>query len=303
MVVREAAWPRPPEQEATLAAPFSAAGIGMHTGRHATVLVKPAPAGTGIVFRRMAGDTPRDVVKALWENRQHVLLCTGLKAGSGPPIRTIEHLMSSFSAFGIDNAEVDLHGDELPIFNGSAVPWCHSILKAGVQMQGQPRRILRVRQPVEVREPSGHFLRVEPARQANHTTFDIRLDFPGFSQLRWEGEPTPWVYLRDIAPSRSYALLVQGLPLKLYHMFSREPLARGASLFTTALVWRGRMIGGMHVEDEPVRHRVLDLMGDMSLIGAPVVGHVTGYCPRHDLNHAFVRAIMEQPSAWTWDHL
>ena len=129
-------------------------------------------------------------------------------------------------------------------------------------------------------------------------SFDITVDFPGFGNLQWVGEPSHWTFLRDIAPSRSFGLLTWGLPLKLYHLFSRQPLLRGASLWTTGIVWRGKFIGGMHVEDEPVRHRVLDLMGDMMLAGFPMIGHVTGYCPRHDLNHAFVREIMTRQQAW-----
>ncbi|MGE3709314.1 MAG: UDP-3-O-acyl-N-acetylglucosamine deacetylase [Hyphomicrobiaceae bacterium] len=286
------------ELEATLAEPFEEAGIGLHTGRHAVVRVKPAEAGSGITFRRIRDGQVQDPIRASWLNRQHARLCTALKASDGPPIRTIEHLMASFSAFRIDNAEIDVTGDELPIFDGSAVRWCHSILKAGIVAQNAPRRVLKILKPVEVREESGHFLRVEPAGNGGATTFDIRQSFAGFGDMRWTGCPTPWVFLRDIAPSRSFGLLTWGLPLKIFHLFSRQALLRGANLFTTGIVWRGRFIGGMHVEDEPVRHRVLDLMGDMRLAGLPIIGHVTGYCPRHDLNHAFVCRIMDDTSAW-----
>lgn len=294
----EIGWHRKTGRQATLAKTFKAEGIGLHTGRHARVRVKPAAADTGIVFKRFVGDKLGPEITANWQNRQHAQLCTALKTDERMPIRTIEHLLASLSAFAIDNVEIEIEGDELPIFDGSAVPWCHAILEAGVRMQDVERHYLVINKPVEVREPNGHFLRIEPADASSCLTFDIKVEFPGFGEMEWSGKPTPWVFLKDIAPSRSFGLLTWGLPLKLYHLFSSQPLLRGANLWTTGIVWRGKFIGGMHVEDEPVRHRVLDLMGDMRLAGYPMIGHVRGFCPRHDLNHAFVRAIMEDEEAW-----
>lgn len=291
-------WRREVDRQATLAKSFTVKGIGLHTGKISHVLVKPGAVGTGIVFKRVSNSVPPAGIIADWQNRQPVQLCTALKSEDGTPLRTIEHLLASLTAFAIDNVEVELDGEELPIFDGSAVPWCHAILEAGLRPQDTDRTYLAIRKPVEVREPNGHFLRVEPAIASPTPSFDIKVEFPGFGEMRWSGRPTPWVFLKDIAPSRSFGLLTWGLPLKLYHLFSSKPLLRGANLWTTGIVWRGKFIGGMHVEDEPVRHRVLDLIGDMRLAGYPIVGHVTGFCPRHDLNHAFVRAIMEDKQAW-----
>lgn len=285
--------------QATLATAFSVEGPGLHSGRSARVCVEPAAAGHGIRFVRQA-DTAESEVAAIWSNRQPAILCSAVGLPGAKPIRTIEHLMASFAALAIDNALVRIEGDELPIFDGSAVRWCHNILRAGLVSQDAPRRYIRILHPVEVREPSGHFLRVEPAKMSDACTFDIRLSFANCGEMRWEGRPSPWVFLNDIAPSRSFGLLTWGLPLKLFHLVSRKSLLRGANIFSTGIVWRGRYIGGMRVEDEPVRHRVLDLMGDMALAGAPLIAHVTGFTPRHELNHKLVRAIMVDRAAWSY---
>lgn len=293
-------WSRSLAKQATLAKPFSARGIGLHGGRIAEVVVAPAAPGSGIRFVTRDATGAGAEVSASWQNREPALLCTALKREGRDKLRTIEHLMASLSAFAVDNVCVEIAGDELPIFDGSAVAWCHSILKAGIVEQEAPRRYIRILKPVEVREKSGHFLRVEPQ---DERSFDIGVSFPGCGEMQWSGIPTPWVFLRDIAPSRSFGLLTWGLPLKIYHLFSRQALLRGANLFTTGIVWRGKFIGGMHVEDEPVRHRVLDLMGDMMLAGAPILGRVSGYAPRHELNHMFVRAIMEAEGSWDFVEL
>jgi UDP-3-O-[3-hydroxymyristoyl] N-acetylglucosamine deacetylase len=284
---------RTPWLQATLADEFSASGIGLHTGRNAHVVVKPAPAGTGLVLRRVSSGPAQDVA-AVWTNWVPHFECTGVKGGLSESIHTIEHLLASLSVFGIDNALIEVDGNELPIFDGSAVSWCHAVLKAGVQEQEAPRRHLRILEPVEVREASGAWLRVEPADQfsISVTTYP-----PGFGLLSWDGEPTPWNFLCDIAPSRSHGPIL-GFPAKIYYAVTNQPRLRGVSHRTIALTFGGRYIGGMRVPDEPVRHRVLDLLGDLALTGAPLLGRVTGARPRHALNFKLVKAIMQASEAW-----
>lgn len=282
-------WSRSPWQQATLATSIATSGIGLHSGEVAHVTVHPAPPNTGRIVRRDGQDIP-----ALWTHRIQQYLCTGIRGDDGAIVRTVEHLLASLSIFGIDNALVEIDGDELPIFDGSAVPWCHAILKAGVHEQDAPRAHLQIHEPVEVREPSGSWLRVEPAE-----TFSVSVtsDPPGFGTLTWDGEPTPWTFLCDIAPSRSHGPILS-FPSKLFFGATRQPRLRGAGLATVGLTFRGRYINGMRVPDEPVRHRVLDLIGDLALIGAPLIGRVTGHRPRHDLNNMLVAAIMQRPQAW-----
>jgi UDP-3-O-[3-hydroxymyristoyl] N-acetylglucosamine deacetylase len=282
-------WNRSPGRQATLATPFSTSGIGLHGGKTSHVTVHPAPANTGRIVRRDGDDIP-----ALWTHRVQQYLCTGIRGDSGAIVRTVEHLLASLSVFGIDNALVEIEGDELPIFDGSAVPWCHAILKAGVLEQDVPRAHLRILDPVEVREPTGSWLRIDPA---DAFSISVTSDPRGFGMLIWDGEPTPWTFLCDIAPSRSHGPVLS-FPSKLFFGATRQPKLRGAGLATVGLTFRGRYINGMRVPDEPVRHRVLDLMGDLALIGTPLIGRVTGHRPRHDLNNMLVAAIMQRPQAW-----
>ena len=282
-------WIRSPWRQATLASPFSLSGIGLHSGETAHVTVHPAPANTGRVIRRNGQDIP-----ALWTHRVQQYLCTGIRGDTGSVIRTVEHLLASLLVFGIDNASIEIDGDELPIFDGSAVPWCHAILKAGVLEQDALRIHLRVTEPVEVREDSGSWLRVEPA---DAFSINVSSDPPGFGLLTWDGKPTPWTFLCDIAPSRSHGPILS-FPSKLFFGATRQPKLRGAGLATVGLTFRGRYINGMRVPDEPVRHRVLDLIGDLALTGAPLIGRITGHRPRHDLNNMLVAALMQRPQAW-----
>jgi UDP-3-O-[3-hydroxymyristoyl] N-acetylglucosamine deacetylase len=276
-----------------VATAFSASGIGLHGGRVAHVTLHPAPPGTGRVARCLSARAPQDI-PALWTHRVQQYMCTGIQSETGAVVRTVEHLLASLSVFGIDNALIEIDGDELPIFDGSAVPWCHALLKAGVQEQDAPRVHLRIVEPVEVREASGSWLRIEPAEQFS---ISVTSDPPGFGVLTWDGEPTPWTFLCDIAPSRSHGPILS-FPSKLFFGATKQPRLRGAGFSTVGLTFRGRYIGGMRVPDEPVRHRVLDLVGDLALTGAPLIGRVTGNRPRHDLNNMLVAAIMQMPEAW-----
>jgi UDP-3-O-[3-hydroxymyristoyl] N-acetylglucosamine deacetylase len=257
------------------------------------VTVHPAAADTGRVVRRQSSDAPVEI-PAMWTHSVPQYMCAGLQATSGTLVRTPEHLLASLSVFGIDNALIDIDGDEFPIFDGSAIPWCHAILKAGVEEQNAPRAHIRIIEPVEVREPSGSWLRVEPASEFS---VSVTSDPPGFGVLSWDGEPTPWNFLCDIAPSRSHGPIL-GFPAKLYYAMTNQSRLRGVSHRTIGLTFRGRYLGGMRVSDEPVRHRVLDLVGDLALAGAPLLGRVTGSRPRHELNYRLVRALMERQDAW-----
>jgi UDP-3-O-[3-hydroxymyristoyl] N-acetylglucosamine deacetylase len=293
MAANKFSWIRSPRLQATLAAQFSVSGIGLHTGKTARVTVHPAAPDGGRVVRHHGKGTALDI-PAVWTHSSPQYMCTGVRAASGAVVHTVEHLLASLSVFGIDNALIEIDGDEFPIFDGSALPWCHAILKAGVEEQNAPRAHIRIIKPVEVREPSGSWLRIEPA---NEFSVSVRSDPPGFGVLTWDGEPTPWNFLCDIAPSRSHGPIV-GFPAKLYYMITNQPRLRGVSHRTIGLTFRGRYLGGMRVPDEPVRHRVLDLVGDLALTGAPLLGRVTGNRPRHALNYQLVRALMEQPDAW-----
>lgn len=281
-----------PEQ-ATLGEAFTLSGRGLHTARAVTVRVSPAEAGSGIVFRRVkrGGSTS---VPALWHLYETQPLCTALRGPDGTLVRTVEHLMATFGGFGIDNATVDLDAEELPIFDGSALPWCAAFAEAGRRPLAAPRRRLRVRRSVEVRDGE-RSLRIEPSDR-----FSIagELALAGFGAMRWQGEITQENFVSALAPSRSFGRLKWAVPLKLYAAVTGRPVLRGANFRTTAAILGDRVIGGMRGADEPVRHRILDLVGDLALIGHPVLGHVTARHTGHRLNHALIAALLRDPAAW-----
>ncbi len=283
-----------PARQATIAAAFERAGPGLHTGRHATVRVSPAAAGAGILFRRRLKGGHSADVPALWNHRESQPLCTALRAPDGVLVRTVEHLMAALSAHRIDNALVEIDAEELPIFDGSALPWCAGIQQAGRTEQDAPRRAVRVLRPVEVRMGE-RSLRVEPCDQLR---ISAHLALARFPAMDWTGPIDPGTFDRDLAPSRSFGRLKWAVPLKLYSFVTGKPVLRGANLRTTAGILGSRVIGGMSVPDEPVRHRVLDLVGDLALIGCPLLGHVTAEHTGHELNHALVAKLMAETDAW-----
>jgi UDP-3-O-[3-hydroxymyristoyl] N-acetylglucosamine deacetylase len=258
-----------------------------------TVRVSPAEAGTGIVFRRIRRGGSA-TVPALWHLYEEQPLCTALRGPDGTLVRTVEHLMASFSAFGIDNAAVELDAEELPIFDGSALPWCAAFAEAGRRLLAVRRRRLRIRRTVAVRDGDRR-LSIEPAER-----FSIagELALAKFGAMRWEGDITRESFVAALAPSRSFGRLKWAVPLKLYATITGRPVLRGANLRSTAAIVGDRVIGGMRGADEPVRHRILDLVGDLALVGHPVLGHVTARHTGHRLNHALIAALLRDPTAW-----
>lgn len=284
--------PRPARQ-ATLATAFARKGRGLHTGRRASVTVRPAPAGHGHVFRR-TGPRGSSEIRAHWSAVTPAILCTALLYPDGRVLRTVEHLLAALSAYAIDNALIEIEGEELPIFDGSALPWCEAIASAGRAELEAPRHYLRVIEPVEVGDDQNN-LRITPS-----DAFSIEIEVPlaHFGNLTWSGRVTAESFHRELAPARSFGRLKWALPMKLYNLVSLQPVLRGANLSSTAAIVGGRIIGGMTVPAEPARHRALDIVGDLALIGMPVLGHVKAYRTGHVLNHRLTNALMARPEAW-----
>lgn len=283
-----------PRRAATLGAAFDCAGEGIHTGVRSEVRVTPAAAGRGIVFRRAVGSSVAEI-PALWTNRRSRPLCTALQAGDGPLVRTVEHLLAALTAMRIDDAVVEIDGEELPIFDGSAAPWCAMIRTAGRVERAAPRRYLRALKPVE--HVNGmRRLTIEPA-DAHFLSVHIELNH--FGPLDWSGAVTPESFERELAPSRSFGRVTWTIPAKIRGLWPfGEPLLRGATTKNTAALWRNTAIGGLRMPDEPVRHRALDLVGDLALAGLPLLGRVTAAHPGHEHNHALLAALMSDPTAW-----
>ena len=328
--------------QSTLLGPFSASGPGLHTGRGARVIARPAPPDHGITISVLSAGAS-EVVRPCWRSRVPSRMNTALALDGRRKLRTIEHFMASMSAFGVDNASVEIRGEEFPIFDGSADTWCRLIAKAGVCNQSVPRQFLRVLRPIQVRHFEG-FIRVEPQAELS---LDVSTDqLPGFGVLAWRGAITRDVFLRELSRSRSFGRLSRGLdevlrgfgftggtqardsgqllrqaegkdfratanrpqddgpgelPANLrvgMRCTEREPVLRGALPGRVAIVVGRHIIGGARYPDEPVRHKALDLFGDLALAGAPLLGRVIAHRPTHALAHAFVSVLMDTPSAW-----
>lgn len=279
--------------QATLADAFERSGHSLHSGRYATVRVCPAPAGHGIVFRRRLKTGQTIDVPALWPYRVSQPLSAAIQR-EGALVRTIEHLMASLHALKVDNVLAEIDADELPIFDGSAIPWCDAIRGVGRVEQPAPCRVLRIRRMVAV-EDGRRRLQIEPGTGL-HVTGHVSLAH--FGSLDWSGAITPESFAREIAPSRSFGRYVRAMAGRAYGCATGRDFLQGVSPRSAALLWRGSVLGGMRVPEEPVRHRILDLIGDLLLAGYPVEGRVSAFHTGHELNHALVGALMRERSAW-----
>ena len=280
-------------RQATLTFPFERSGKSLHSGRHATVRVCPAPPDHGIVFRRRLTEGRTIDVPALWRYRESQPLSSALRH-EGILVRTIEHLMASLNALRIDNVLIEIDADELPIFDGSATPWCEAIRAAGRSEQAQLRRPIRVLRTVAVTHGRRH-IQIEPGTGL-HVTGHIALAH--FGSIDWSGAITPESFEREIAPSRSFGRYARAMAGRAFGYVTRKDFLQGVSRRSAALLIRDRVLGGVRLPGEPVRHRVLDLIGDLYLTGHPIEGRVTAFHTGHELNHALVAALMRDRTAW-----
>jgi UDP-3-O-[3-hydroxymyristoyl] N-acetylglucosamine deacetylase len=271
-------------------------GPGLHTGGSHFVTIFPADAGEGIVFRQIDRGGSSTDIPCHWSHVRDLPLCTCLASLNGVKVRTVEHLLAACYACGIDNALVEVRGYEIPIMDGSAQPWIELIQAGGLKRLGTPRRRLRVLKPVVV-EDGTRRISIRPAQK-----FSIKLTTAvrGFGSFRWQGHMNRRIFREEISRARSFGRLRLGLLAKLFTRFQRDPLCQGANLSTVVALARGRVLNpeGLRYPDEFVRHRVLDLMGDLMLGGADLVGRLEARSPVHNLNRRFVEALLSDTSAW-----
>jgi UDP-3-O-[3-hydroxymyristoyl] N-acetylglucosamine deacetylase len=286
--------------EGTLARSLELSGRGLHTGRRVNVRIVPGEAG-GIVFRRMGGGRALGDLSVSPAIRLAQPLCTTLQTEGGVRVRTVEHLLASLLTCEIDHATVELDAEEVPILDGSAQPWIQAINGCGRRSLPARKRFIRVLRAVGVEDGAGtknvRSMRVEPAERYE---MSVRNDLKGFGNLHWDGDITPASFAGEIAPSRSYGR-VKWAALAIVAGYLRGvPILRGARLSSTAAIVGSRVIGGMRMPDEFVRHRVLDLVGDLALAGAPLLGRVTALRPSHEMNYRLLAALLAEPDAWEW---
>jgi UDP-3-O-[3-hydroxymyristoyl] N-acetylglucosamine deacetylase len=276
--------------EATIRRPVEISGIGLHHGAPVHLRIRPAPPATGIVFIRT--DLDNTEVPASWEFVERVSYATSLMHPKGIFISTTEHLLSVLFSMGIDNAYIELDNLELPILDGSGLPFVQLLEEAGIQESRRPRRYMRIVKPVSV-EANGKRVSILPSEQFRlqcHNAFD----HPLVGDQRLELDVTPEAYAREIAPARTF-----GFEYELDQMRDMG-LIRGASLDNAVCFTRTGVAnpGGLRFADECCRHKALDLIGDLALVGRPLLGLVIAEKAGHAMHVALVNQLMSDASLY-----
>ena len=278
-------------KQRTLKSLIRAAGVGLHTGQKVRIVLRPAPPDTGVVFRRIDLATPVDVparAKLVGEAR---LASTLVK--DGVKVHTVEHLMSALSGLGIDNIYVDLDAPELPIMDGSASPYALLLQQAGIEEQSAPKRFLRVKKTVEVRD-GDKWARLEPY-QGFKLSFSIEFRHPVIERstqsVTIDFAETP--YLKEIARARTFGFMQEVEDLK------GSGLALGGGLDNAVVLDEHGVLNseGLRFADEFIRHKLLDAIGDLYLLGAPLLGAFVAHKSGHALNNRLARAALADASA------
>ena len=264
------------------------AGVGLHSGAPVQLRILPAPAGSGIIFRRV--DLDDFEVEATGRNVARVSYATSLMK-KGVLISTTEHLLSAFIGMGIDNAIVQLDNLELPILDGSAQPFVELIRKAGIRKQRRPRTYWRICRELELRE-GDKFIAIYPA-DAYSVEYSINFPHPLIGRETFSLDLTNGSYLAEIAPARTFGFLHQADAMR------RQGLIRGASADNAVVLTHdGIMNPPLRFADEFVRHKVLDLIGDLALLGKQILGTVIADRAGHAMHTALVSRLLRDHSLW-----
>lgn len=276
----------------TLRNSIRASGIGLHTGRKVLMVLRPAPVNTGIVFRRVDLEPPADI-PARAAQVTETTLGTTLAVGAAS-VATVEHLLSALSGLGVDNAFVELTAGEVPIMDGSAGPFVFLLQSAGVAEQNAPKRFLRVRRRVEVTE--GDKWACLAPHEGFRVNFAIEFDHPVFRRHTQSAcmDFSVTSYLREVSRARTF-----GFVRDLEQLRARN-LALGGTLDNAIVLDDYRILNedGLRYEDEFVRHKILDAIGDLYLLGHALIGEFTGYKSGHGLNHRLLRSLLADAAAW-----
>jgi len=274
--------------EQTIRASATCSGVGLHSGAPVTLRILPAPAGTGIVFRRT--DLESFEIEASGRNVARVSYATSLMK-KGVLISTTEHLLSAFIGAGIDNAIVELDNLELPILDGSARPFVEMIQKAGIRRQRKIRTYLRIVREVELRE-GDKFIAVYPANTYS-VSYSINFPHPQIGRQTFCVQLTNGSYVREIAPARTFGFMHEAEAMR------QQGLIRGASTENAIVLSRDQVLNPpLRFVDEFVRHKVLDLIGDLALIGKQILGSVVADRAGHAMHTALVSRLLRDRSYW-----
>jgi UDP-3-O-[3-hydroxymyristoyl] N-acetylglucosamine deacetylase len=280
-------------RQRTLQQAVRASGIGLHSGRKVFMSLLPAGPDTGIVFRRTDLSPPVEIpVRADW--LREATMCSTLVHDNGTKVSTIEHLMSALAGLGIDNCIVELSSPEVPIMDGSAGPFVFLIQSAGIHEQDAAKKFIRILQPVQVQE-GDKWARFEPYN-GYRLNFGIEFRHPAFRSGRQQAsiDFSTTSYVREVSRARTFGFMRELDQLRANN------LGLGASLDNVVALDEYRVVNadGLRFEDEFVRHKILDAVGDLYLLGHSVIGAYSAYKSGHALNNKLVRAVLADEKAW-----
>ena len=276
-------------RQRTLRRTIKATGVTLHSGEKAILTLRPAPANTGIIFRRV-DLTPAIEIKATPENVVDTTLSTCLGQDK-VRISTVEHLLSAMAGLGIDNAYVDITAPEMPIMDGSASPFIFLLQSAGIEEQNALKRYIRIKEKIIVKNGDKYF-------SGFKVSFTIAFDHPVLNRTSQSTtlDFSSSSYVKEVSRARTFGFLSD------YEKLRQLNLAVGASLDNAVVIDDFRILNeeGLRYEDEFVKHKILDAIGDLYLLGSNLIGAFSGYKSGHALNNLLLRALLSNQSAWEY---
>ncbi|HNO88217.1 MAG TPA: UDP-3-O-acyl-N-acetylglucosamine deacetylase [Rhodocyclaceae bacterium] len=279
-------------KQRTLKSAISTTGVGLHSGNKVTLSLRPAPPDTGVVFHRVDLDPPVDLPAdpyAVCDTR----MCSGLQKGTAK-VNTVEHLMSALAGLGVDNVHIDVDAAEIPILDGSAGPFVFLIQSAGIEEQNTPKRFMRVIKPVEYRE-GDKWVRLEPY-DGYRLSFSILFNHPAIDRTGTSVtvDFAEHAYTREVARARTFGFMQD------VEFMRANGLGLGGSLDNAIVMDEYRVLNadGLRYADEFVKHKVLDAIGDLYLVGHPLLAAYSAYKSGHALNNQILRVLLEDRTAW-----
>ncbi len=280
--------------EKTIAQPIHCRDIGIHSGKPVMMRFEPAPAGTGIQFIREDIKQGDNRIFARWDKVEFTTLCTEISNDDNAVVATVEHVMSALAGKGIDNICIYVDGAELPIMDGSAKDFVFLLESAGIKSQSRMRKFIKILKPVVVKHKSGAYASLLPTDEW-HFKLDMRINFPnsaiGEHKLSYRLDDD---FAQAIAPARTYGFVSD------LHILQSNGLACGASQKNAIALDGDNVLNkeGLRFDDEFVRHKILDAVGDLYLAGKPLIATFEGNCSGHKLNNELLRALFSDSDNW-----
>ena len=279
-------------RQRTVKESIRATGVGLHSGEKVYMTLRPAPVNTGVIFRRVDLEPPEDLPAAAVKVTE-TTLGTTLEEGRAK-VATVEHLLSAVAGLGLDNLFVDLSAAEVPIMDGSAAPFVFLLQSAGIEEQNAHKRFIRIRKKVEVHD-SGKWARFEPY-DGYRINLEIDFDHPVFRHQSQKAslEFSTTAFLKEISRARTFGFM------RDIEYLRSNALTLGGSLDNAIVLDDYRVLNedGLRFKDEFVRHKILDALGDLHLLGGGVIGEFTGFKSGHALNNQLLRAVLADSSNW-----